>query len=421
MECTRRFASGCLLALLLLGFPACGSPPPTASPTAARPPSEARPLPAEYRAVLASVAAARGLPVPEDLSLGLVAREQVPALLDALITPADRAEFGRTTTLYRLLGYLGPDDDYEETYLRFAAHAFAAVYDHSRRTIWLVAPPGADPAVAGSADRRTLIHEMVHALQFSSLGVAGTLTSLGGSPDQVLAFAAVLEGDASTLAADLEGATSGSDSQGELGAAPPGIPAPIERALRFPYEAGPGLVRAERSARGNAGVDSLLRSPPSSTASVLHLGETPGSARLEPALPDISSALGSEWKPVSRGTLGEFELRNFLLQRLRALEAATAAATWRGDAYAVYENGRDSTLAFRVATGGSGAVPLLAAALANWAAAGGADVRSTGGYSIAAAGESRWLAWANAGTDVLVTIATSRDTAERALKALSAP
>jgi hypothetical protein len=410
----------CLVILAIFLSEACGGSDSSPSRVQPQPPVESQPLPAEYRSLLESVAAARSLPAPADLRLGVLNRSQVPALLDALLTQEDRAEFGRTTRLYRLLGYLGPDDDYGEIFLRFAAHAFAAVYDHPRRTIWLVAPDGVSTEAPEAVDRATLIHEMVHALQFSALDVAATAASLGGSPDPDLAFSAVLEGDATSLTTELNDGA-GPAAAGQLGAAPAGIPAPIERTLRFPYEVGADFVRAARAAGGNAAVDSLLRTPPPFTAVLLHRTETVVRAPVQPTLPDNPHGLPGEWKRTSGGTLGEFELRNFLLQRLRGLDASTAAATWSGDTFAVYESGSTAVLAVHIVTTGPQRSALLADAFARWSEAAGATVTTSGSYAIADAGDGRWLAWAAAGNDILLTIATDRDTAERALQGLVAP
>ncbi|MBE0608155.1 MAG: hypothetical protein IH609_02130, partial [Dehalococcoidia bacterium] len=316
-------------------------------------PFETRPLTAELQQMLDEIAALRGLEPPPALEAGTVSRLDVTALLDRQLTDADRQWFAHTTTLYRLLGHLGPDEDYLSVFRAFGQGAIIGLYSPTGNRLWVVQrEPEIDLDAMSPAERSALAHELVHAIQDYHFPVDELSELTAGNLDWGLAVTSVIEGDAVTHQGLWDGrqvALPGGTRlflSGSLSAS--STPPSIERELRFPYTTGAEWVNIVRSQEGPAAIDRYLAGEPLSTAHILHpelrdAGWSPETV----TLPDLAAALGGGWKRESGGTLGEFHLRNYLELRLTALPAVTAAAGWRGDHYDVYVNGDESVSVFR--------------------------------------------------------------------------
>ncbi len=411
-------ASVALLPLLLM-LAGCGGDGPEAAPASPAftvTPGALSPAATE---VLAGVARLRGLPLPSALRAGTVEPGEVRALLESLLTAEDRAAMARTTTLYRLLGYLGPEQEYEALYLDFVESALRGAYDPAGKTVWVVGLPGQ----SAEARLATEAHEFVHAIQDRAFDLLRGAKAAGDDLDASLARAALVEGDAVTHETLYLAGESGKPSAGtagaNLGATPAGLPAAIERELRFPYEAGLAWVRSVRAVGGTAAVDRLFAAPPRHTALVLH-PELGADATWQPravSLPDLSKALGGGWRHESGGTLGEFQLRNYLQQQLGGLEAATAAAGWYGDRYDVYERKGESIVVVRVAFRDTGA-GRFAVALRAVLEREGADFRRGDEVSLSGLADGRTAAvMSGAGGEVTFAIGTDEGAVERAIRA----
>jgi hypothetical protein len=116
--------------------------------------------------------------------------------------------------------------------------------------------------------------------------------------------------------------------------------------LFFPYVDGMAYVRAAVKRGGWAEVDKLWRSPPESTAEILHGGPLPPPA--QGLFPSNLATLAPEQRLLYLDTLGEWTLR-FLLQRaLPEPEAAAGSAGWRGDRIAFFKGARGIGYVWRI-------------------------------------------------------------------------
>ena len=400
-----------------------GGPDPVQRPTPALPVQPA-PLSANAQAMLEDVARLRGLAPPEGFKAGYVTRAQLPAVLANAITAEDRSWFARTTTLYRLLGYIGPGDDFFAIYQAFANEAVSGLYEPSRRTAWVVvmdAMGGFEALTPG--ERATLAHEFLHAVQDGRFGLESAAKRARDDHDQDIGLAALVEGDAVTherLFSGRGGMVPGLHLLfADVGGSPPGIPAAIERAFRFPYGAGADWVGALRERGGTAAIDRLFEAGPPATATILH-GAGDGAPAPQPGLPGLDRVLGAGWRRESGGALGEFEWQNFLLQRVRALDAATAAAGWTADRYEVLVRGGSSLLVARVSCRDDDAASTLRHALRGWADAAGLVTAQRSRYTLAEAKGSNTMAVdAGGGREVVLVIGTGRNDVEAAIAALT--
>ena len=416
-------AAGCAGESDKSAAPAAAGSPAAQGPLPGSPPG---PLPAELQQMLADVVSIRGLPAPASLDVSFIARADLPALLDRLLTHDDRRWYHNTTTLYRLLGLLRNDQDYLSVYNSFGSDAILGLYSPPDKRLWVVTKDGkAEDASALSRDEKaTLAHELVHALQDASFDLDTTLQSVLDDLDRNLAYTAVIEGDAVTherLYAQRFALGTGAGRLAAFALAPRAdVPPGIERELRFPYSAGADWVTALRARSGTARIDELLRTPPSATALILHPALFDSGWRPRPvSLPNIAGALGAGWARESGGTLGEFELQNELLLRLRSIDATTAAAGWDGDHYDVYVSGGRSLAVFRVFFRDAEEAAAFAAAQRHWLEAAGADLQAPAGVTVGAVpGGATWALFPGAGDSVTFVAGSDRDAVEHAVEGL---
>ncbi len=326
-----------------------------------------RELPADVRQTLEELAEIRGLDPPPEIRAEVISRSELPALLERLTTDEERRDLAETTTLYRLLGHLRPDQDLLE--LQEALSEFVlGFYLTTEKTLWVV-HDGEGLDTLDELGRATLVHELVHLLQDHHFDLEATADRIGDSPDGQLAFSAVVEGDAELHTSRFfrsvrTGASGGwfflraaalqSDALGELSMT-------LLREIGFPYSEGEAWVAEVVAEDGVEAINAFLTEPPPATTLIIHpelMGT--GWAPEEVALPAIASALGEGWRLEAEGVFGEFHLDNYLLALALNREEGddsdladdreAASAGWAGDRYAVYvsEDGAESVFVARV-------------------------------------------------------------------------
>ena len=331
------------------GHQSAGSPGATAAfaPTI-------EPAPEPIVQLMDRVAAVRELKPPASLKVGLVSRSDVPKLIDRLLSPEDRATMAKTTTLYRLLGLLGPDQSYLDVYRAYVAQALAGVYSPKDKALWVVHPDGqaTDFAHLSTDEQQVLEHELTHAIQDANFNLDSISNSANGL-DQSLAATALVEGDAVTTQRNYDArykamAVGGAVVLVDMARLAAGAPAAIQRELTFPYTQGADWVDGIRQRGGDSAVDALFRHVPEGTVFVFHperigTGWTPEVV----TLPPIAASLGSGWTEQSSGQFGQFEVQNYLQIALPGLQAVQGADGWAGDHYAVYSHDGESVAVFR--------------------------------------------------------------------------
>ena len=201
----------------------------------------------------------------------------------------------------------GPPDAAERG-ARVAAEMLVAKYEPATNRIHVVpavvermADALREPALLSeSVMRVVLAHEAVHALDFPLRGWEA-MRLRRRSPEAQRAFAACVEGHAQWVARQVAaswGLTPAFDAFTRSITALPPIEDPVLRLLSqtFAAEAGFGYVAGLRffqavfDARGLAGVDAVLRDPPTSTRAIEHPEEYLDPSAVRPS-PDLEAAL----------------------------------------------------------------------------------------------------------------------------------
>jgi hypothetical protein len=122
----------------------------------------------------------------------------------------------------------------------------------------------------------------------------------------------------------------------------------------FPYSQGLEFVQTLYDQGGWQAIDNAYLNPPVSTEQILHPELYPDDKPVTVNLPDLTSALGTDWKQIDKDTVGEWYTYLILAagydpaDRLPDKTAKQAAAGWGGDSYAIYANTQTNGLALVV-------------------------------------------------------------------------
>jgi hypothetical protein len=222
----------------------------------------------------------------------------------------------------------------------------------------VVVSEGDDPTL----DRRTLAHELVHALQDQHFGLNATAPTR----DARLGKQGLIEGDAGYVADIYERRCRGNWScvpRPSGGPAGSGVPTGVYVAAYQPYSDGPALVHRLRERGGWAAVDAAYADPPVSSAQVIHPERYPDWTPTRVRVPDRSNA---SWERFGRTPSGETVGEASVFALLWAnggvdpfhFPGATrphrtynythpASAGWVGDRVVPYRHGDDYGYVFR--------------------------------------------------------------------------
>lgn len=243
------------------------------------------------------------------------------------------------TELYRTAGLLRFDTA-ESILARLEPPPTPAFYDVDRRQLVVTG----DLDEADPPQRASLVHELILALTDQHHSTAATRSDLvaGGADDRLRAFDALVEGDATyfqlvyvqNLPNEEQAAVAAAFAATDAPVVG-GIPDFIRSSLAFPYDAGTTFVADLVSSAGIAALDQAYRSPPVSSAHILHperyrRGETV--AAVTPLEVIVNGATAT-----SSATFGELQLDHLLSLSLDAGLVTQTVDGWRGDQYQLIE------------------------------------------------------------------------------------
>ena len=205
--------------------------------------------------------------------------------------------------------------------------------------------------------RRTLVHELTHALDDQHFGLARVGNTFV-SDESLTTLRALFEGDAVWV--ERHGSQAPPDT-GAL-ATPPAVPPALLAYVAYPYEAGYRFVDSLRARGGTRLLNAAFVHPPTSSAQIL-----------DPALYQRSSESVEVHKPqpdgpvLDRGVFGELFVFLTLRSSIASVPALKASKAWRGGRYVVYEKAPQICIRARLAATTSGA-PALVDGFMLWAA-----------------------------------------------------
>ena len=244
-------------------------------------------------------------------------QQEALRLLDREYPPEQQAY---DETLYRALGLLSADQQLRP-WLLHQAEGSAGLYDPLTRTI---------EVRSGATLRRTLLRELVAALEDQAFGLRKLSGLRAGRRDTALAGNAAVDG----YAAFTTGARAQAPAPAPAAAAPLGTFLAVE--ARFADTSGVRFVRTLRALGGRRAIFTALRRFPATTEQLLHihtfLGREPAVAV---SLPTVVGKFGLE----RQDSFGELDVRA-LLTAFGVARVDRAASGWGGGRTGVY---RDSS------------------------------------------------------------------------------
>jgi hypothetical protein len=306
--------------------------------------------PASVRQIVADVERERGLefervPRPQVVTPEQARREGLESLDEDYPPERRRAD----EQMLALLGLVPEGTDLKKAVESTLTDLVAGYYDPRKNRLRIVSGAQTENRVLYEM---TLAHELTHVLEDQNYEFDLDVLAAGG--DRALALTALIEGTATALMYryvaerfDEQELLAGVAASAFAGTGD--LPPFLTAQLMFPYVSGEVFVqRLLRVGDGWRLADAALRfRPPASTEQVLHPGkylrfEEPRDVSLRGPV----RALGGGWRPLTRGTFGEWQTQK-LLARAGGTGSGDAAAGWGGDSYALLGRGDERALIMR--------------------------------------------------------------------------
>jgi hypothetical protein len=252
-----------------------------------------------------------------------------------------RSTYDQEDAILTALGLLGSRDDLYDITVAVVREQVGGFYDTKKKTLVVESSEKDHPS---PLDQVLLSHEYVHAVTDQHYDLT-RLDKLNASrkDDEANAYLSLIEGDATNMmyryAAQYLTPSERSAVQTEAAAAPSqrldAAPAALREALLFPYREGEQFVRSLLEAGGFEALDKAYEDPPTSTEQIIHVSKYLRT-RDEPTAvkaPKLAATMGSGWKDLTGGEVGELDLRILIDQFLPRSDAERAAAGWDGGRY----------------------------------------------------------------------------------------
>jgi hypothetical protein len=320
------------------GQPLCNQP---ASPIS--PPVSASPLPRPIAKVAEQVQLVRGLTFRRPVTPEPLTREEIDKLLaDSLkesFPPDVEADRGKALIT---MGALPPGTDLYQAIVDFGTSQIIGFYDTTSHKLVFIGSQAPTPL-----ERLTLAHELTHAVDDQAFDLSRVDQLARTCQDErVDAFLSLAEGDAQETSFAWARQYLTGDEITELqqeaadaGASTVDVPPFVENLMTFPYPNGQAFVEALLVRGGRDAVDDAFRNPPISTEQILHPDKYPGDLPQTVQVPDLASKLGTGWKAIDVGDVGEGWLDILMGLQLPQPEADQAGGGWDGGRYRAWSDG----------------------------------------------------------------------------------
>ena len=297
----------------------------------------------------------RGLRVKRSVPCLLQNREEVKQyLLTTIKTKIPSEKLAMEGLVYRALGFIPPEFNYEEGLVKLYLDQLGGYYDPERDHFVMAAwmPAILQVPVA--------VHELTHALQDQHFNLDPFMDPKRYDGDQLMSRSALVEGDATAVMVDYTRRLMGQPGlskekdvsaimlQNLLGTgmitATQDVPQSLVNMLIFPYTSGLRFVHSHMRKGGYQAVDRVYKNPPRSSEEILHPEKYPASANEFVSVADAPDIFGEgKQRPiVYRDTVGEFGISALLSSFVANKgECAKAASGWGGDRVVVYKQDAD--------------------------------------------------------------------------------
>ena len=303
--------------------------------------------------ILKIVSRLRELDIKQSVKSSFKTKEEIKqSVLKDLDENTPREDFEASQKTLLKLGLIGKKFGLRDYVVQLLREQVAGFYDPKTKEFYLAAwLPLAD-------QKRVIAHELVHALQDQHFNLRRFEKWPKGDSDAELAAHALVEGEATlvmiqydfdqqgmkfdmTKVGSLTDSLMEQDNDSDAKSYPvlAGAPKVLKENLQFPYLYGAGFVGAVLKDRSWHALDMSYERLPASTEQIMHperflVRDDP--VKIE--IPDLSGALGPDWKRADADVNGEFGYLVALAEFIPRTVARSAAAGWGGDRYSLYEN-----------------------------------------------------------------------------------
>jgi hypothetical protein len=294
----------------------------------------------------------RGLTLQAPITRAFPDRSAVAAFVAGQLDDPEVLEaIEESRWFYAAFGLIPLDIDILATYQTLLNSQIAGYYDSDTKTMNTLLISGEVPEDTLPLIEQVLyVHEFVHAVQDSNFDlntIIGEDSTLSENPDRALAAMSLIEGEATYIMTEFQVMKIQENPLAALGMlaqlasggfdVPTGTPDVLVNELLSPYTDGMVFVAALFNNGGWDAVNAAYANLPISTEQILSpekylAGELP----VEVPLTDAVDALGAGWTALPPNTLGQFYLREMLLQQITRTDARRAASGWGGDRFQVY-------------------------------------------------------------------------------------
>lgn len=300
--------------------------------------------------VLLETSKIRELSIKRPVPTSVKSRTQIEGFMARQIGEDVKADELRANELYlRQLGLAPRNFDLKASYTRLLGEQVAGFYDSKTGAFTT------SERVAASEMDTVMAHELTHALQDQHFDLGRLDKAPRHESDSKLAVSALIEGDATLVMSRYMAANPLRffgvlvSSLGSLGGGSTAqfnqAPRSMRESLLFPYSSGLAFVTRLQARGGWNAVSFAFSRPPKSTQQVLHFDSYLANKLPEKvAVPDVSRALGRDWKLLDHDVNGEFGLSLVAGENGNDAEAKLAASGWSGDRYAVFAGPKNAVL-----------------------------------------------------------------------------
>jgi hypothetical protein len=305
--------------------------------------------------MLRSLSQITGWPVHRTVPAKMIGNDEFRQILKSHVDKSDPKKVRAEELTLKMFGLVPADFSLLKETVDLFSEQVAAYYDSDKKRLFVL------DNVSTDLDRRVaLVHELAHALADQQHSLLKFMHAKPDSDDASTARQAVMEGQATWLTwayvASREGGkaevpaamldtlakAAGGSSQMPVYAQ---APLYFRESLVFPYTEGLRFQDAVYRKLGQAAFEMVFDRAPVSTQNILHpdtyLDKTAPTTVKVPELRESIGKDAAQFRGLTEGDLGEFDISVMLRQYTDEKEGAEAARHLRGAAFRLYEGKKD--------------------------------------------------------------------------------
>jgi hypothetical protein len=243
---------------------------------------------------------------------------------------------------YQAIGIVPDDYPYEKEIVQAYVQQIGGYYDPDRKEFVML------DSMPEKLQVPVAVHELIHALQDQKFGLSHFLDPKERESDDLMARAALVEGDATAIMQEFMTSKSSRSPKGlsevTLPESVAKIPEALERILLFPYLDGLTFVRHVQRFGGISAINAAFSNPPKTSREVLHPEQYVHRSFKPEELPreDVERPI-EKASPIYADTVGEFAVSALLSTALSSKHRGAACAEgWRRDRVIIFKGDSDA-------------------------------------------------------------------------------